>query len=289
MLSVYRYDPFLIRIVGVMVTPMQNFRLIQLDELNPSSLNHPLCIIGMPGIADIGKFAVDQLIGIFKARKYCEIIFNDYPAGAIVDESLLSTPKAEILYYLDPKKKQDLILITADAQAMSPRGIYEISDYIATLIHQLGVVKILALGAYPIKNAKAEQGSIYITSTETKYIDQFLNSGEAKKVSKGVIIGSNGLIPTLAKARFGMEGIVLLAETDNSAIMNENITDLQASIHLLELVGKHFNLPIKNNFSENRITEISKDLETKRKQLEEELETIQPHVELADVDKSLYI
>ncbi len=289
MLFVYRYDEFLIKIVGVTVKLMQNFRLIQLDEIDLSSLNHPLCIIGMPGIADIGKFAVDQLIGIFQAKKYCEIIFNDYPAGAIVDESLLSTPKAEVLYYKDPKEKQDLILITADAQAMSPRGIYEISDYIATLVHQLGAVKILALGAYPIKNAKSEAGNIYITSTETKYIDQFLATGETKKVSKGVIIGSNGLIPTLAKARFGIEGIVLLAETDNSAVMNDNITDLQASIHLLELVGKYFNLPIENTFSESRITEISKDLETKRKQLEEELETIQPHVELADVDKSLYI
>ncbi len=268
---------------------MQNFRLIQFDEIDPLSLNNPLCIIGMPGIADIGKFAVDQLIGIFQAKKYCEIIFNDYPAGAIVDESLLSTPKAEVLYYRDPKEKQDLILITADAQAMSPRGIYEISDFIATLVEQLRVKKILALGAYPTKNLNKEDVGIYVTSTESKYIDEFLSKGETKKVNKGVIIGSNGLIPTLAKARFGIEGIVLLAETDNSAIVNENYTDLQASINLLELVGKYFHLPIQNTFSNNKINEISQDLESKRKQLEEELETIQPHMEISDVDKSLYI
>ena len=64
----------------------------------------------MPGIADIGKFAVDQLIGILKARKYREIIFNDYPAGAIIDNSLLSTPKAEILFRKDPENKQDIFL-----------------------------------------------------------------------------------------------------------------------------------------------------------------------------------
>jgi len=243
----------------------------------------------MPGIADIGKFAVDQLIGIFQAQKYCEIIFNDYPAGAIVDESLLSTPKAEILFYKDPKKAQDLILITADAQAMSPRGIYEISDYLATLINELNVKKIIALGAYPIKQNPNSEINFYITSTEQKYIDEFLLHGDIQKVNKGVIIGSNGLIPTLAKARFGIEGIVFLAETDNSAILNESYTDLQASIQLLELIGKYFNLPIKNTFSQKKITEISQDLEEKRKELENDLKTLQPPLTVPDMDKSLYI
>ena len=268
---------------------MQNFRLIQFKELDAASLQNPLCIIGMPGIADIGKFAIDQLIGIFNAEKFCEIIFNDYPAGAIIDDSLLSTPKAEVLFYRDPKHIQDLILITADAQAMSPRGIYEISDYIATLIHNLGVSKVLALGAYPMKQINGNSNEIYVTSTDSKYIEQFLATGEAKKVSKGVIIGSNGLIPTLAKARFGIEGIVLLAETDNSAIMNENITDLKASIQLLELTAKFFHLPIKNQFSNRKIHEISEDLENKRRELESQMETIQPALPIPEVDKSLYI
>ncbi|MHA1563514.1 MAG: hypothetical protein ACTSPA_15525, partial [Promethearchaeota archaeon] len=114
-------------------------------------------------------------------------------------------------------------------------------------------------------------------------------TGETKLVKKGVIIGSNGLIPTLAKARFGIEGIVLLAETDNSAIMNDNMTDLQASIQLLELVGRFFGLPIKNNFSSNKIDEISQDLETKRKELEKDLENTQPRLKITEIDKSIYI
>ncbi|TFH27024.1 MAG: hypothetical protein E4G98_06525 [Promethearchaeota archaeon] len=268
---------------------MQNFRLIQFAPLNSTDLHNPLCIVGMPGIADIGKFAVDQLIGIFTAEKHCEIIFNDYPAGAIIDDSLLSTPKAEILFYKDPKQKQDLIFVTADAQAMSPRGIYEISDYIASLIHKLGITKILSLGAYPTNKIDAKAVNIYVTSTDLKHIDRIFATGEAKKVKKGVIIGSNGLIPTIAKARFGIEGTVLLAETDNAAIMNDNFTDLQASIQLLDKVGKFYDLPIEHVYSENKINEISEDLESKRKALEEELDAFQPKVKINDLDKSLYI
>jgi proteasome assembly chaperone (PAC2) family protein len=263
--------------------------MIKFEDIPPASLHNPLCIIGMPGIADIGKFAVDQLIGIFEAKKYCEIIFNDYPAGAIVEGSLLSTPKAEILFYLDPKKKQDLVFITADAQPMTPKGVYEISDYFATIINRLGITRILALGGYPIKRTKMEgKTPIYVTATNEEFITDFLEQ-DCRLVSKGVIIGSNGLIPTLLKARFGIDGVVLLAETDNAAMMNENITDLQASIDLLEYVAKYYNLPLKNAFSQQKVDEITKDLDSKRRELEDEFDTLQPKIEIAEVNKSLYI
>lgn len=268
---------------------MSNLRLIEISPLDPESLHSPLCIIGMPGIADIGKFAVDQLIGIFHAEKYCEIIFNDYPAGAIVDESVLSTPKAEVLYYRDKKKTQDIILITADAQAMTPRGIYEISDFIAELIYNLGVTQILALGAYPINRSNPDAVDIYITSTESENLPTLFENKLLKKVKKGVIIGANGLIPTLAKARFGISGVVMLAETDKAAIMDDNFTDLQASVKLLETAAEHFHLPIKNQFSDKKINEISENLADKRKELEKDLDQIQPKLNLKDNDRSLYI
>lgn len=268
---------------------MQNVRLIELTPINPQTLHNPLCIIGMPGIADIGKFAVDQLIGIFKAEKYCDIIFNDYPAGAIVDNSLLSTPKAEILIYRDPKEVQDLILVTADAQAMSPRGIYEISDFIAELIYNLGVNQILALGAYPINKTHSENVNIYLTSTENEKLQNFFENSLLKKVKKGVIIGSNGLIPTLAKARFNISGVVMLAETDKAAIMDDSFTDLQASVKLLEIAAKEYHLPIKNQFSDKKINEISANLADKRKELENDLDQIQPKINVKDNDRSLYI
>ena len=66
---------------------------------------------------------------------------------------------------------------------MSPRGIYEISDYLATLINELQVEKIVALGAYPIKQTPNSEINFYITSTEQKYIDEFTLFGEIQKLS----------------------------------------------------------------------------------------------------------
>ena len=50
-----------------------------------------------------------------------------------------------------------------------------------------------------MKRAKPDEFSIFVTSTEEKFVSFFMDTGECKKVSKGVIIGSNGLIPTLSK------------------------------------------------------------------------------------------
>lgn len=242
----------------------------------------------MPGIADIGKFAVDQLIGVLKARKFREIIFNDYPAGAIIDNSLLSTPKAEILFRKDPDGLQDIFFITADAQAMSPKGIYEISDFLACTLEELGIKLVISLGAFPVKKTNPIP-SVFVTATSEKRVEEFVEGYECLRVKKGVIIGANGLVPTLAQAFHNIEGVVLLAETDNAALMNDDITDLNASVSLLKLIGRYLNLPILDKFSPDKIQEMTKNLEIKKKKLEEEIETFQPLAETTEGQKSLYI
>ncbi len=268
---------------------VKNFRILKYSKIEPRDFINPICLLGMPGIADIGKFAVDQLIGILDAEKFADIIFYDYPAGAIIDESILSTPKAEILTYHDKKKERDLVLITADAQAMTPRGIYEISDLIAEILYEFRVKEIVSLGAFPGKRNKQDKVGIYVTKTEEFELSQYDSVEICKRINKGVIIGANGLIPTLAKARFKIPGTVLLAETENQTSLNEGFTDLKASVILLENVARLYNLPIEGVFTGDKVQELSKDLEEKRKKLEKELETYHPMEEIVEQDKTLYI
>ncbi|HDZ19334.1 MAG TPA: hypothetical protein ENH75_13630 [archaeon] len=269
---------------------MEGIRVIKHNIRNEVDFINPICIVGMPGIADIGKFALDSLIGQLDAKNLIDIIFDDYPAGAIVDDSLLSAPKAEILYWKDPEGLRDIILITADAQSLSPRGIYKISDFLSEIIHRYNVKLIIALGAYPVssRNINSKIPKIYISSTSRKLIDQYLKENNCKKIQKGVIIGANGLIPTLAKARFNVDGIVFLAETDNLAIINEDITDLKASITLLEMLKRSFTLPIKKKYSIENVEDLTKNLQIKREQLEKDLDSLQ-FVDAEDKRKSLYI
>jgi len=104
-----------------------------------------------------------------------------------------------------------------------------------------------------------------------------------------VIIGANGLIPTLAKARFNIEGLVLLAETDNIAMVNEDVTDLKASVALLDIVKSSFTLPLNNKYNLENIDDIAKNLAMKKEQIEKDIDTFQISDENDDKRKSLYI
>ncbi|MBN2154968.1 MAG: PAC2 family protein [Candidatus Lokiarchaeota archaeon] len=269
------------------ISDNQTFRIIPYIDIVKESFVNPICILGMPGIADIGKFAVDQLIGILNASRVCDIIFYDYPAGAIIDNSILSIPKAEVLAYRDKHKIRDVILVTADAQAMTPKGIYEISDLITILLHRLGVKEIISLGALPGRNN--DPMNIYITKTEDFDIKEFSLNSQCQKISKAVLIGANGLIPSLAYSRFAIDGTVFLTETDKKPSISEGITDLKASIQLLEFVANHYKLPIEAVFSNKKVSDLSKDLEEKRKKLEKELESYKPMEGKVEQDKTLYI
>ncbi|MHA1150020.1 MAG: PAC2 family protein [Promethearchaeota archaeon] len=266
-------------------------RIIKYMDLSKKDFINPICILGMPGIADVGKFALDSLVGQLDAQNYTDIIFDEYPAGAIVDDSLLSAPKAEILTWRDPNKIRDIMLITADAQSLTPKGIYKISNFLSELIFECGVHLIIALGAYPVSSRKINTKipKIYATSTNKDLLDEFLLKNNCEKIQKGVIIGANGLIPTLAKARFNIDGLVFLAQTDNIAMINEDVTDLRASISLLELLKESFTLPIKKKYSLENIDDITKNLQTKKEQIEKDLDTFQFIDSSDDKRKSLYI
>lgn len=269
---------------------MEGIRIIKHKDLSKEDFNNPICILGMPGIADVGKFALDSLIGQLNAENLMDIIFDDYPAGAIVDDSILSAPKAEILFWKDPNKMRDIILITADAQSLTPKGIYKISNFLTEIIMQCDIKLIVALGAYPVSSRmlNSKIPKIFASSTDHELLDKYLIKNKCEKIQKGVIIGANGLIPTLAKAKFNIDGLVFLAETDNIAMVNEDITDLKASITLLEMLKKSFSLPIKKKYSLENIENITKNLQIKREQLEKDLETLHI-IDTDDKRKSLYI
>ncbi len=270
---------------------MEGINIISHKGITYDNLINPICFIGMPGIADIGKFALDSLIGQLKAKLFLEIIFDEYPAGAIVDNSLLSAPKAEIFIWKDPENIRDIILITGDAQSLTPRGIYKISHFIAEIINKCHTKFVISLGAHPISSRKLNYKipMIFATSTNQDLLSNFLIKNNCEKIQKGVIIGANGLIPVLTKARFNIDGLVFLAETDNMALINEDITDLKASIALLSMLKKAFTLPIKKNYSPENIDKITKNLQIKKEQIENDLDALQCIDNDEDKRKSLYI
>ena len=244
-----------------------------LKSFDLNDLNDPICIQGMPGTADIGKVAIDQLVAVLKdsIEKVMEISFDDYPAGAIINDALLYAPKAEIYLWKDPERRHDIFFVTADAQPMSPRGIYGISEYISNLMFKFGVKLIMSLGGFPVEHPD-KTTKVFISATSKEVLDPYLNFPNIEKISKGVVLGPNGLVPTLAKMKYDIEGVVLLAQTNGyEAMQNCDAYDLRASMALVEILHKQFNLPFEAQFTEDKIQGMETKLQAEKESIKEEL------------------
>jgi proteasome assembly chaperone (PAC2) family protein len=268
---------------------MRPIQPIKFSDTDLTNLSDPICVIGMPGVADIGKFAIDQLIGLFKADKVYDVLFYGYPAGVIIDQSIISTPKAEIFFWKDDNNQHDLFFITADAQPMNPREIYELSDYLVQMLAGYKISFFISLGGYPVQNNNIVDPKIFVTATSQKYVKKLVDKKLCSQISKGVIIGANGLIPCIASMKYGVDGIVLLSETSNMALMNENVTDLNASMKLIKVLDALFNFSLNIDFSRGNVEKMSKNLEKKRKELETELEPSHVAGPKEEKEKVLYI
>ncbi len=244
-----------------------------LKKVDLNDLKDPICIQGMPGTADIGKVAIDQLVAVLQddVEKIMEITFDDYPAGAIINDALLYAPKAEIYLWKDPQGRHDIFFVTADAQPMSPRGIYGISEYISNLMFKFGVNLIISLGGFPVEQCD-KNPKVYISATSKEVLDFYLDFPNVEKISKGVVLGPNGLVPTLAKMKYDIKGVVLLAQTNGyEAMQNSDAYDLRASLALMEIIHKCYDLPFEAQFTEEKIQGMETKLQAQKESIKEEL------------------
>ncbi|NHI91095.1 MAG: hypothetical protein EAX96_01245 [Candidatus Lokiarchaeota archaeon] len=183
-------------------------------------LDNPIIIIGFPGIAMVGKFAVLNLVGQFKAESMFRIYYDDMPAQAMVAFSAKIRLPRTTFYCISGDKrealslKRDIVIITADEQPSSSAGIYYFADYICKKCHELGAKEIIATGAFVPENITQEKRMVYVSGTSKKIIDFFLKSksGLTKLMNGGYIAGANGVIPAWANIHYGMDGVCLLAE-----------------------------------------------------------------------------
>ncbi|MFX1297422.1 MAG: PAC2 family protein, partial [Promethearchaeota archaeon] len=204
-------------------------------------------------------------------EKIMEISFTDYPAGAIINESLLYAPKAEIYLFKDPMGQQDIFFVTADAQPMSPRGIYGISEYISNLMFKFGVKLIISLGGYPVERC-TKNPKVFISATSKEILTPYLSFANIEKISKGVVLGPNGLVPTLAKMKYEIEGVVLLAETNGyEAMQSADSYDLRASLALMKVLKIQLKLPFEAEFTEEKIQGMETKLTAEKESIKEEL------------------
>lgn len=199
-----------------------------------------ILIVGLPGIGNVGKLVAEHLKREFNAEKFATIYSPHFPHQVV----MLKNGGVRLVnnrFYLIKAKKQsgsDIILLTGDAQAVTPEGQYEVNARIVDFFkNELDGKFVYTIGGYNIGEGIGSNPRVFGNATDKKVIDQFKGSEVVFGKSKGVIWGSAGLIIAFAKMQ-KLDGVCLMGETSFLDV------DASAAKAVIIQLSKRLNLDI---------------------------------------------
>jgi uncharacterized protein (TIGR00162 family) len=188
-----------------------SFNLKYLEE---PKLRRPVAVAGLPGIAHIGKLAVEYLIEELKAKKFAELYTDYFPGWVIREGGMIKGLKVDFYGGRPKDSKRDFILATSEAQAASSLGQYKLSSEIVHIAAKHGADTVATMAAYLTPHE--EQSAVVGAATDPK-TGKLLDKHGVRLLDGGMIVGMNGLLVGLAGEE-DLRGFCLLGTTRGGLI-----------------------------------------------------------------------
>ncbi len=188
-------------------------------EVGDKSLKSPIALVALPGIANVGKIAIETLSQLLRAEHFMDLFSKDFPPRILVKQGIATIPKTTIhLYRAAPDEPHDLLFLTADFQPSTSTGVYEYADFVAKEFEKLGVTILYSLAAYEQDyeeyfKSYPNKPRIYVSANSAKLLSLVSDSSDTVITEEGVIVGANGVIPAWASSMYNMDGACILGET----------------------------------------------------------------------------
>ncbi|MEO9364942.1 MULTISPECIES: proteasome assembly chaperone family protein [Candidatus Nitrosocaldus] len=240
---------------------------IKIVYVDKPRLNEPYMICGFPGSGYVGKLAVEHLVQELKAKPMIDIYSYSFPPQVVIrQDGTVELMKNSIYYWQDyggrdvnsnSNSNNDLLLLTADAQPLTPEGEHLLAETIIDIAVELNTKMIFTLAAY-ITGVFMDKPRVYATATSADMIEGLKSRGIAT-MDSGSITGMNGLLLGMARLK-GINGVCLLAETSGYVV------DAKASQAVLKSLLEFVNMRIDMSSLEKR----AKDTEMIIKALEQQ-------------------
>jgi len=207
-------------------------------DLDSSSLKDPVAILGLPGIANVGRIAVETLAGVLDAQPVMDFFSNDFPPQVFVRDGISRFPKSSLyLYKAAPDEPHDVLILTADFQPASGNGVFAYADFIVKEFTTLGVKEVYALAAYETGYQEFFESypsppRVFISASSENLLERIITIAGTVATKEGVVNGANGFIPAWAASMYDMEGACFLGET-----LGMIKADYRAAQSVLEKIG----------------------------------------------------
>ncbi|KXA97247.1 hypothetical protein AKJ38_01630 [candidate division MSBL1 archaeon SCGC-AAA259I14] len=219
-----------------------------LKYLKKPELTKPIAIAGLPGIALIGKMAVEYLIEKYDGEKFAELESDKFPGWAVRENGLVRDLKIHFYKISIPEFDRDIVILTGDAQASSSEGQYELSQEIAETLSKEGVETMITMAAFLDSDGKKSSVVGAATDSDTA---KLIGENDVELLDGGRIVGMNGLLVSSAAAQ-NMNGFTLLGTTEGKD------TDPGASQNVLTKFSKIYDLDLDLSDFDEKVPELPK-------------------------------
>ncbi|MCL5679995.1 MAG: proteasome assembly chaperone family protein [Candidatus Marsarchaeota archaeon] len=224
-------------------------------------LNKPVLIVGLPGIGNVGKLVAEHLIKELKAERIATVYSPHFPHEVFMMKNGCIRMVSNRFYLIRRKGKQDIVVLTGDAQAVTPEGQYEVNHKLVRFFKEkLNGSFIYTIGGYNVSGSVVATPRVFGNATSKDTIKKFEKDNVLFGKAHTVIIGAAGLMLSFAKME-GMEGVCLMGESTFFDM------DPAAAKAVLEMLTKRLGIKIDTTNMDAMIKKTAKALKELEKQL----------------------
>ncbi|MCX8198294.1 MAG: proteasome assembly chaperone family protein [Candidatus Micrarchaeota archaeon] len=226
-------------------------------ETQKVKMKKPILIEGLPGIGLVGKIAADHLIDELGAQEVAQLFSPHFPHQVIMQKNGVMRMVKNRFYHA-PGKKNDLLILVGDVQAVTSEAQYEVTGKILDYCQKKKVSLIITLGGYGTGRVPTQPKVFGIVSNKPM-VEEYKKYGVVFGESKGSIIGAAGMLLGLGKIR-RMPGLCLMGETHGGYV------DPKSAQAVLEVLCKILGIKVDSRKLDQR----AKESEAFAKKMEKE-------------------
>ena len=235
-----------------------------LQVLSKPNVKNHILIIGLPGIGNVGKIALDFLVESLKAKKFATITSDSFPNSVFVNEkNLIDLP--EVALYHTKSKGKDYFFLGGDAQPVDEKSCFEFCNFILDTIKSYGCNGVVTIGGIALQKIP-KLPKVYITGTDKEFIKQFNGALSNIYGVVGPIMGVSGIMLGISKLK-KIPSACLLAQTFG----HPAYIGVKGSREVLKVINSRFKFSLEISRLSEEIEELEEDLHMRAKKLTAEM------------------
>ncbi|MBU0591669.1 proteasome assembly chaperone family protein [Candidatus Micrarchaeota archaeon] len=226
-------------------------------------LHNAVLLTGLPGIGLIGQVVGRYLVEELKAKKVAWLLSPHFPHQVFMTKKG-GMRMVKNTFYHYKGKKNDILFLLGDIQAISSVGQYEVASVVLEYCKKLGIKEILTVGGYST-GTLSDQRDVLAVATSDNLRDRLKKKGVIFGKANGCIVGAAGLLPALSRL-YDMEGACIMGETHGSYV------DTASAKQIVVLLSKYLSIKVDIKRLDKRAKESQKILKKVQEEVEKSVE-----------------